>query len=51
MQKIIETIGVTGLHVYTGLLLVAVGLAFVYWPLSFIVPGSVLVYMALRRTD
>ena len=51
MQKIIDFLGVAGLHLYMGLLLVAVGLAFVYWPLSFVIPGSVLVYWALRRPN
>jgi len=48
MQRLMETIGVTGLHTYAGLLLVAIGLAFVYWPLSFIIPGAVLVFIAQR---
>ena len=48
MRKFIETIGITGLHAYTGLLLISVGLAFIHWPLSLIVPGVVLVFMALR---
>lgn len=34
---------------YPGLVLMAVGLAFVYPPASAIAPGSILVYAALRR--
>ena len=51
MKRVIEVIGVTGIHAYSGLLLIAVGLIFVHWPLALIVPGAVLVYMALRRTS
>lgn len=36
-------------HAYLGILLIAVGCGFVYWPSALIVPGAILIYMALRR--
>jgi len=37
------------LHAYGGLLLIGIGLAFIYWPAALIVVGSMLVFLALRR--
>jgi len=38
-------------HVYGGIIMVGTGLAFVYWPLALIIPGAILLYIALRRTE
>ena len=49
MRKLLSRIDIRDAHLYGGLALVAFGLAFVYWPASFIVSGVILMALALRR--
>lgn len=43
-----EHIDARDVHAYTGILLIAAGLAHIYWPASLIVSGAILLYLALR---
>jgi len=37
------------IHIYGGLAIMGCGLAVIYWPLSLVICGAALFYLALRR--
>lgn len=49
-MELLRRVDIRDAHVYGGLLLVALGLVFIYWPLAPIVCGAVLMALALRRS-
>lgn len=53
MKKMVEYIknmlDLRDIHVYGGILLISIGLWFVYWQLSLVITGVLLIFIALRR--
>lgn len=48
-QRLRQHVDIRDIHCYGGILLIAAGLAFVYWPAALVVPGAILLFLALRR--
>ena len=51
LKRILRAFDIRDAHCYGGIILIAIGFSFVYWPAALIVTGLILLYLALRRVN